>query len=1261
MDHFARIESAASLTNTEPTAGQISAGNYRKGRVSVQGVPVVIENPRNSYREGIDLDGNAWRTRMAAHYGYVPGTVASDGDGVDVFIGPFPESDRVYGIHQVDPKTGEYDEMKMMLGFPDRMQAEQAYNDSYSRDWQGHGGTIACSMSQFKHWLKNADTTKPMTGADLPKDGTMILDAVDWASDAPVPVGVDMADLLYSLRQIDPDGLLLDPMSMPDIVDDAEAEIALDALVIPYNQLARKMQQLQKSLQQTAGDGPTVADMSISKPLRIRSVVNVVVIFELTDGQTITIFFHHGGANPNKVQQQDELISWRWMLNKKDISVLVAKENGQELNPRIIARRVMSLADRNSSRFAKINADRSERLNSIEVLKRTFEEKSKTLQTVLTEVADLTEKITERKAKIAMKASSAAATTIAPQRFVGAPTAELAPMQQHEVVAGVVPHGVPTAAAPVAVLPQAEHAVIAGLGASAEELRMLAQYGSYAAAASDPDMQDVCDHLMNGRIIDVRNALRRRGWTGDNYGKLVREDDAGDVYSLFIESVSPTKYNITNCNFQVNVSKPGQDFSPPAGKVPNDMSKTADSIAAEIDRLTAGPVVQEQANSGEDHAAEQVVMSDDERKKLMELRETLSDFIANSPNSSNVAVWRKKLAEIDDKLGYVQKNPENKEPKKAVDISGFSDSTKRAYALLEEYERSKVDLLEPTKMGAFKRKIRSVAKTIPEDNEKAVFYIDTVVTKVFGVDFDPKRADVEFAPPQAEQEEQSVMTSEAAEQVAKTIAQQLGGNKFKAMTGAKNFVFLPEGGLQFSLPAGSAKNGINLVTITLNPDDEYDIVFYRKRGVAMKEVTRTDGVQASGLRGLFEQETGLATSLTVKPGLSDYSAWEGEVFDIVAEKLECSHGDAEAVVAAQTSAMADAWANKLSPADAAGKVLAAGSDEAAADADIGAGQQDTHIIKAEAGDTDPSFINGPKLNVVGENDDPNAPGEPEQPPAVSPAPMEEGEPLTPAAEGDAPEVEAQADVPNLGANLAAQQAIADADPLETEAANNAEVNAGLPGKSVDMEGSEKQIKWASEIRAKAVSEMEKLADDLKKEGKSEAASAAQSAVSAMNGVKSSKWWIDNRDDFNLKQLPHMLYGNEWNGYASTIIGSHQAFKGTMLKGLGLKDQGKAISSALIELEDEVEDKRIAQYKAKKAASAEPVAPEDPEATQRADDTAYLQSVIDGDVDYMSLDLAERLSAIHDRMNGDSEMADLFNAAAEAYSNRMIQAAKDALA
>ena len=97
-------------------------------------------------------------------------------------------------------------------------------------------------------------------------------------------------------------------------------------------------------------------------------------------------------------------------------------------------------------------------------------------------------------------------------------------------------------------------------------------------------------------------------------------------------------------------------------------------------------------------------------------------------------------------------------------------------------------------------------------------------------------------------------------QIAQTILAQLGGNRFIAMTGAKNLVDIGNG-LQFKLPANFAKSGINLVSVKLEPSDTYTVDFFKFRGLNLTPIESASHVFADELRGLFTATTGLDTSL----------------------------------------------------------------------------------------------------------------------------------------------------------------------------------------------------------------------------------------------------------------------------------------------------------------------------------------------------------------------------------------------------------------
>ena len=99
---------------------------------------------------------------------------------------------------------------------------------------------------------------------------------------------------------------------------------------------------------------------------------------------------------------------------------------------------------------------------------------------------------------------------------------------------------------------------------------------------------------------------------------------------------------------------------------------------------------------------------------------------------------------------------------------------------------------------------------------------------------------------------------ESGRNIAKTILQQLGGNKFIAMTGAKNLGFT-NNGLQMKI--GRNSKGITHVIISLKSTDTYDVEFTKMRGVNRKVVKKLKGVYADQLGKIFTKFTGLRTRL----------------------------------------------------------------------------------------------------------------------------------------------------------------------------------------------------------------------------------------------------------------------------------------------------------------------------------------------------------------------------------------------------------------
>jgi len=169
--------------NVNPTEGQKATGNYAKGHVTVQGLPVTIENPKGTTRSGENFDGKPWTSTLAHDYGYVKGTVGADGDHVDAYVGPNPEAEQVYVIDQhgsaAQGQMG-FDEHKAMLGFDSAEDALKGYRANFPEGWDGAQHVTTMTVPEFKDWLKKPGASRrPLAGSEHAPIGQKVRYSID--------------------------------------------------------------------------------------------------------------------------------------------------------------------------------------------------------------------------------------------------------------------------------------------------------------------------------------------------------------------------------------------------------------------------------------------------------------------------------------------------------------------------------------------------------------------------------------------------------------------------------------------------------------------------------------------------------------------------------------------------------------------------------------------------------------------------------------------------------------------------------------------------------------------------------------------------------------------------------------------------------------------------------------------------------------------------------------------------------------------------
>lgn len=112
----------------------------------------------------------------------------------------------------------------------------------------------------------------------------------------------------------------------------------------------------------------------IGTPKKLGLFATVTVQIPFSDGQVVSIIFHSPDNNKMKITADDEIIAFRWLLNKRDITHVVSPENDAEVSLQEIGKRTAQLVEKNSARFQVMQKDLVEQKKKLDELKTQMDE-----------------------------------------------------------------------------------------------------------------------------------------------------------------------------------------------------------------------------------------------------------------------------------------------------------------------------------------------------------------------------------------------------------------------------------------------------------------------------------------------------------------------------------------------------------------------------------------------------------------------------------------------------------------------------------------------------------------------------------------------------------------------------------------------------------------------------------------------------------------------------------------------------------------------
>lgn len=409
------------------TPAQLEAGNFKKGHIKLFGVDFTIRTPRGHYGDYLALFGSKSVACKIAPYTHVAypttqsvrqGSLYGQSDPVSVLFGLRRDMDTVFAVSvglSDRPDTGK--RWVLVIGADDAADARSiAYmvlqdclrnpaaisGDGERGYWYLHE-SLELEPTLLKSWLNDGlpnpehllKSENLMANLFAYQQGLPIDTA--WQSDPERTAN----NARYLAFAYDEAGQMTEALALDEAQDMTEGEgvsgVAMDALATPYKRLEQVLNRLLlPAMRSVAGDLQITDNVQLTQPKRLAGVLQIAALLTLSDGQTITIWFHNIDATPSKLSPDDPMTAWKWLLNKKNITVLVAPEGGKDLTIREIATRIMRMANKNSASFLKAQSKRTDLEQQLTTLDDQILNGQQVLSDLDAEITELEQKETDQ-------------------------------------------------------------------------------------------------------------------------------------------------------------------------------------------------------------------------------------------------------------------------------------------------------------------------------------------------------------------------------------------------------------------------------------------------------------------------------------------------------------------------------------------------------------------------------------------------------------------------------------------------------------------------------------------------------------------------------------------------------------------------------------------------------------------------------------------------------------------------------------------------
>ena len=510
-----------------------------------------------------------------------------DGMGFDASIGSGDDSWHVANVFTSDRR---YIDTMVIGGAFDSLHAKQVA-DSQLHRLRGDNCVIVTnpqfdslsddkpdtwSIDAINKLLANPSQNKNflpvITAQELNVEAARVtFDAVQWDSMAGL-VSHNGSDTALFLDLIRADGhkQLLEPLNLVRELELLGAEEhSFDALMDTKNRLSLMKDRLFNAMSRNGDAELSVTNVTETKPFKRQGVTNIAFVFELSDGQKLSIWFHNPDSTPSQLKADDVMISWKWMLNKRDVTAVLSPKQGDNVQIPVLAARIMRVARKNSKKFAATQARAAELEKELQDAQTLVEVKQGAIDQLDTDISGLNAAIDAAMAKKAEEPTTPPEATAKEQKEQRERERVLA-MQFEEVTQFYKNNGAEPNRYANDIIEKMLAKRLEAIRANPEFVEYLAPYDTYNLLNDEP-APDVLSNSANNEVPPFS--------VGD---PVVWRNDGGEMKGIY------KSYNATNHSIAIDTDD-GQ-MNAPANEVSIDHNSEA--VAPQIGNFKVGdPVV----------------------------------------------------------------------------------------------------------------------------------------------------------------------------------------------------------------------------------------------------------------------------------------------------------------------------------------------------------------------------------------------------------------------------------------------------------------------------------------------------------------------------------------------------------------------------------------------------------------------------------------------------------------------------------------------